>query len=131
MKILATLERVHLDTGEMESAISFYESLFGETRGLRFPYPERGLEICKVGRMLLVAGSPANLEPVRATRLTFLVDDIAAARAHLEARGASLLAEVREVPTGWNFHARHPDGLVAEYVQFHGNQARVAASQVG
>jgi len=116
MKILATLERVHLEPEEMDDAISFYEALFGEERGQRFPFPSIGLEICKVGRMLLVAGSSSDLALVRDGRLTFLVDDIEAAHVHLEEHGAMLLSPVREVPTGWNFHARHPDGLIAEYV---------------
>ncbi|MFH7095366.1 VOC family protein, partial [Klebsiella pneumoniae] len=33
--------------------------------------------------------------------------------------GATIINPVKAVPTGWNMLVRHPDGMIAEYVEHH------------
>lgn len=117
MEILATLHRVYVASEELEATIAFYQTLLGQPAGLRFKHAAAGLELALVGQMLIIAGPEAALAPFRATAATFLVDSLADCAARLDQLGARILEPPREAPTGWNLRARHPDGLVVEYVQ--------------
>ncbi len=65
------------------------------------------------------AGTEQSLAPFRATEATFLVNDITAWEKHLPSTGATIINPVKAVPTGWNMLVRHPDGMIAEYVEHH------------
>ncbi|MGQ8926987.1 VOC family protein, partial [Klebsiella pneumoniae] len=64
-------------------------------------------------------GTEQSLAPFRATEATFLVNDITAWEKHLPSTGATIINPVKAVPTGWNMLVRHPDGMIAEYVEHH------------
>jgi predicted enzyme related to lactoylglutathione lyase len=117
MKILQVLPRIYLNMEQLEETISFYEQLFDEKCRMRFKYPEVGLELAQVGSVLLLAGSEAALEPFKATKATFLVDSLIEYKEKLVKSGAAILREQKQVPTGMNMLARHPDGTLVEYVQ--------------
>lgn len=117
MRVLDVLTRVYLRPDALAPTIAFYESLFGETCRLRFSYAAVHLELAQVGRLLLIAGAAADLEPFRATCSTFLVNGLDAFRVHLEQRGVQILCLPKDVPTGRNMRVKHPDGLVVEYVE--------------
>jgi catechol 2,3-dioxygenase-like lactoylglutathione lyase family enzyme len=117
MQVYKSLTRIFIAPAEMNASIAFYEELFGEKCGMRFAYSEKGLELAMVGSFLLVSGSPDKLEPFRETKVTFLVDSVDAFMEHLEKKGAILLEYPKAVPTGKNMRVKHPDGLVAEYVE--------------
>jgi len=63
-------------------------------------------------------GLSEDLEPFRATHSTFLVDGLDAFRLHLVQFGAQIFFPSKGVPVGRNMRVRHPDGLVAEYVEY-------------
>lgn len=117
MEILGTLHRVYVAAQEMEATIGFYQSLLGRPTGLRFHHADTGLDLALVGPVLILAGTEESLAPYRATAATFLVDSLDDFARLLPELGAQVLEPPREVPTGWNLRARHPDGLVVEYVQ--------------
>ncbi|TCS60952.1 VOC family protein [Varunaivibrio sulfuroxidans] len=120
MKVRGVLTRIFLEPSRLNETVSFYEDLLGEKCALRFEYPEKGLELARIGTFLLIAGSADRVRPFENTRVTFLVDsmeDFEKFFRNHEASGASILDTPKEVPSGVNMRVKHPDGLVAEYVE--------------
>ncbi len=113
--------RLFVPADRLRETVVFYKALTGGRCTLHFPFPERGLELASVSSQavsfLVIAGDEANVGPFRETKLTMLVDDIATVAPALLALGAEILQPVTPVPTGFQTRARHPDGLVVEYVQ--------------
>lgn len=124
--IIEAYIRVFVDPAALARTVSFYERLTKGSQSLRFDYREVGLTLVAVSSgtlsVLIIAGPPAALERFAATPLTLRVDDLDEVRRLLEREGASIVEEPKAVPTGRNMRARHPDGLIVEYVH-HGNQA--------
>ena len=114
MEVRQVLSRCHVE--DLDSAITFYEELLRTPCGLRFRHA--GLELAQVGSILLLAGPEDALRPFRETQATFLVDSVMAFRERLLERGATLIRDVANVPTGMNMTVRHPDGAIVEYVEF-------------
>ena len=117
MKVLKILTRIILNPDQMESAISFYENLCGEECRLRFHYAETGLDLAQIDHFLLIAGSDEKLKPFKSTQITILVDDIEGCHAYFKQTGTDILSAPKVVPTGKNMRVKHPDGIVAEYVE--------------
>lgn len=117
MQILNILTRIFLSPDRMESAIAFYENLCGKKCNRRFTYSEAGLELAQVDRFLLIAGSDEKLEPFKSTQITLFVDDIEEYLKYLKQAGAGIMSEPKVVPTGKNMRVKHPDGIIAEYVE--------------
>ena len=117
MKILETYVRVYVD--DMDSALNFYESLWGETSTLRFKHSRAELELGVVGNMLILAGSDPDLEPFRHTQATFKVDTIHEFYDYLLKSGCKVIRGLTRVPTGTNLTVQHPDGTILEYVEHH------------
>jgi hypothetical protein len=113
--------RLFVPPDRLRDAVAYYKALTGGRRTLHFPFPERGLELASVSSpavsFLIIAGDEASLRPFRETTLTMLVEDIEAVAPALLALGAQILQPVTPVPTGFQTRARHPGGLVIEYVQ--------------
>ena len=113
--------RLFVPPDRLCETVAFYKALTGGRCTLRFPFSERGLELASVSSptvsFLIIAGDEASLAPFRETKLTMLVEDIATVAPALLALGAEILQPVTPVPTGFQARARHPDGLVVEYVQ--------------
>jgi predicted enzyme related to lactoylglutathione lyase len=117
----------------LRETVAHYKALTGGRCTLHFRFPERGLELASVSSpavsFLIIAGDESSLERFRETKLTILVDDIEAAAPALAALGAEILQPVTPVPTGFQTRARHPDGLVVEYVQHTGAADRFRATE--
>ena len=113
--------RVFVPPEQFRAAVAHFKALTGGQCSLHFPFPERGLELASVSgpaaSFLIIAGAEDRLAPFRATSVTILVDDIHAVAPTLLALGGEILQPVTPVPTGFQTRARHPGGLVAEYVQ--------------
>ena len=114
MKVIGNLTRVYLPREKMNDALAFYESVFGERR-FRIEY--EGLDIASVGPFFLCAGSKEALEPYRDMNTIVLVDSLSDFKEKLLNGGAEILSEPRQLPTGLNMIAKHPDGSVVEYVE--------------
>lgn len=119
MKVLNILVRRCVLITRFEETVSFYENLIAQKARLRFDYPEYDLKLAQVGSVLLIGGTEQSLAPFRATEATFLVNDITAWEKHLPSTGATIINPVKAVPTGWNMLVRHPDDMIAEYVEHH------------
>ncbi|EPF6062414.1 VOC family protein [Enterobacter cloacae] len=117
MKVLNILTRQYIMISRFDETVAFYEILIAQEARLRFDYPEYDLKLAQVGSVLLIGGTDKSLAPFRATQATFLVNDIAAWEKHLPSTGATIINPVKRVPTGWNMLVRHPDGMIAEYVE--------------
>jgi predicted enzyme related to lactoylglutathione lyase len=117
MDILRVVTRIYLAPEQLEMAIAFYERLSGQTCRVRFVYAEEDLELASVGSFLLIAGREAILTSFKAISMTIVVRSIMACQDLLVSEGATMIDGPKQVPTGWNMHARHPDGTLVEYVQ--------------
>ncbi len=115
------LVRAYSNPEQLDASIAFYERVLGVARGMRFTFPEADLELAAIGSILLVCGSEQALARVRATAATILVDRLDDHATLLRDAGAEILDGPTPVPTGRNLHARHPDGLLVEYVEHRPN----------
>ena len=75
------------------------------------------LELEQVGDILLLCGSEEALQPFRDTKATFLVDSITEYREFLLNNGATIIRDLKEVPSGRNMTLKHLDGTIVEYVE--------------
>lgn len=121
MHILEAQTRAFVPLDQFRSTVAHYKALVGGRCTLHFPFPARGMELAAVssaaGSFLILDGSEQGLARARQTQLTMLVEDIGAVPAAVAALGAELLQTATPVPTGFQARARHPGGLVVEYVQ--------------
>lgn len=115
MKVKEILSRFYVN--DIEQAISFYEKVLNEKCSSRFKYSQVGLEIARIGNVLIISGSNQALKPFRDTQATFLVDSINEFKDLLLNNGASIIRDLKEVPTGVNMTAKHSDGNIIEYVE--------------
>jgi len=121
MHIREVQTRVFVSPAQFHTAVAHYKALTGGHCSLHFPFSQRGLELASVtgsvASFLIIAGAEDKLVPFRATSLTILVDDIEAVAPTLLRLGGEILQPVTPVPTGYQARARHPGGLIVEYVQ--------------
>ncbi|MEU9593999.1 VOC family protein [Streptomyces sp. NPDC048219] len=111
MDILGATLRICVD--DLDKAIPFYEGLAGG-RALRF---ERGgVQVAAIGCFLLMSGPESELEVLRKVAATIAVTDVEDAHRVLTELGADVIAGPVPTPAGRNLIARHPDGVVYEYV---------------
>lgn len=118
MKILQVVTRIYVSREQLESSISFYESMFAERCGVRESFPEVGAEAAQVGSILLVAGSDQALGALKNTQANFLVDSLNEWKDYLLENGATLIDGPKQAPTGPEMRVKHPDGAVIKYVQY-------------
>ena len=115
MKIIKKLVRIYVN--DLDTAITFYSKLSNKTVDMRFKMPLNNLELASIDDLLLIGGKEEDLKPFKQTKVTFLVDSIEEFRDFLEVNGSTIIREPSQVPTGKNMTVKHPDGLVAEYVE--------------
>lgn len=75
------------------------------------------LEVINIDNLLIIAGTEKELDSVRSTMATFSVDSLQEYREFLLNSGATIIKDIKKVPTGWNMIVKHKDGIVVEYVQ--------------
>jgi predicted enzyme related to lactoylglutathione lyase len=115
VKILRTLIRVY--TNDLENTIKYYEDLYNEICNLRFDYEKMNLKLAQVGNVLILSGSDQALEKFKDTRATFIVDSIEEYKKILLIKGAKIIRDIMNVPTGKNMTVKHNDGTIIEYVE--------------
>lgn len=119
MKILNVLMRIFINQEDLEPTIAFYEKIFCAKCSLRFKYPEVALELAQIESILLIAGTEDATRPFKATKATFLVDNLNEFREKLISYNATILEQPKNVPTGMKMRVQHPDGTIVEYVEHH------------
>lgn len=115
MKVHKILSRFYVH--KMNEAVEFYEKVLNDKCSSRFKYTEMNLELAQVGNILLLCGSDKALQPFKDTRATFLVDSIIEYKDYLLNNGATIIRDLKEVPTGRNMTIKHLDGTIVEYVE--------------
>ncbi len=115
MKVIQILSRIYVN--EIDTAIHFYEKLLLEKCSSRFEYPQVKLEIAQTSNILLIGGSDEALKPFIDTTATFLVDSVEEFKEFLLKNDATIIRDIRQVPTGLNVTLRHKDGTIIEYVE--------------
>ena len=75
------------------------------------------LELAQVGNILILCGTDEALKPFMETKATFLVDSIMEYKDFLLKNGATIIRDLKEVPTGINMTVKHLDGTIVEYVE--------------
>lgn len=115
MQINKILTRVYVNNAE--KAVEFYEKLFQKKINSRFKMKNPDLEVINIENLLIIAGTEEELVPVRNTMATFSVDSLQEYREVLLNSGATIIKDIKKVPTGWNMTIKHEDGIIVEYVQ--------------
>ena len=115
MQINKILTRVYVN--DAEKAIEFYEELFQKKISSRFKMKDPDLEVINIDNLLIIAGTEEELSSVRNTMATFSVDSLEDYKEVLLNSGATIIKDIKKVPTGWNMTVKHKDGIVVEYVQ--------------
>ncbi|MCB2358271.1 VOC family protein [Clostridium estertheticum] len=116
MKIKQILNRFYVH--DIEQSIKFYEKILNEKCNLRFKYSQANLELAQVGNILIISASDEALKRFRDTKATFLVDSIIEFKDFLLNNGATIIRDLKAVPTGMNMTVKHLDGSIVEYVEY-------------
>lgn len=115
MKVKQVLNRFYVH--DIDRSIEFYEKALNEKCKLRFKYSQINLELAQVGNILIISGSDEALKPIKDTQATFLVDSIIEFKDFLLSNGATIIRDLKEVPTGVNMTVQHLDDTIVEYVE--------------
>lgn len=115
MKIKQILNRFYVH--DIEQSINFYKKILNEKCNMRFKYSQASLELAQVGNILIISGSDDALKPFKDTKATFLVDSITEFKDFLLNNGATIIRDLKVVPTGMNMTVKHLDGAIVEYVE--------------
>ncbi|MFE6634464.1 VOC family protein [Streptomyces tendae] len=111
MDILGATLRIYVD--DLDKAIPFYEGLAG---GEALRFERGGVQVAAIGCFLLMSGPESQLEVLRKVSATVAVSDVVETHRVLSALGADIIAGPVATPGGRNLIARHPDGVIYEYV---------------
>ncbi|HBE77590.1 MAG TPA: glyoxalase [Firmicutes bacterium] len=115
MRIKQVLNRFYVHN--IDQSVGFYEKILNEKCNLRFKYPQANLEIAQVGNILIISGADENLQSLKDTQATFIVDFAAEFKDFLLNNGATVIKDLKKVPTGMNMTVKHLDGTIVEYVE--------------
>jgi hypothetical protein len=117
--------RVFCDPGTLPGTVRFYEALTSVSLDMHMDIPESGLHAVAVGPFLILEMDQGKLDrasPAAATHVTILNANLDDAVARQVAAGAEIVQQRWEAPPGPGVRLRHPDGLLAEYLE-HGPSA--------
>lgn len=117
MQILEKCFRVYATADMLEPTIAFYEGVQGVACARRVTITETNVVAARVGDVLILAGDGDAMVAARHVHGIFYVDDLDAFADLVKHQGAEMLHAPRDVTSGRNFTARHPDGLVIEYFE--------------
>lgn len=112
--------RVFCDLGTLRATVRFYESLSRQVLDMDMDIPEAGLHVVAVGPFLILEMDTSKLEraaQAAETRVTVLNAHLDEAVARQVAAGAQIVQDRWESSPGPGVRLRHPDGLLAEYLE--------------
>ncbi|WP_371500852.1 hypothetical protein OG871_29230 [Kitasatospora sp. NBC_00374] len=117
MPINTALVPVFTEEDRHSDTVVLYQHVTGTAAGPTLRMPATGLSATVVGPVLVLSGAEEALAPTRAVGVVFTVDSLAGTTELLLAQGAELVRDLPAMPHGRARHLRHPDGLVAEYLE--------------
>ena len=103
-------------TTDLESTVATLKVVHGTEPHLRLNYAP--LTLVGIGDVLVIGGLDEALEPIRGSFGPWIVEDINDAKDKLLTNGASVVRDIRDIPTGRMMYMKHADGSVVEYVQW-------------
>jgi predicted enzyme related to lactoylglutathione lyase len=109
--------RVFCKPAELVDTVRFYETLTGAKLDMDMDIPESELHVVAVGPFLILALDPEQHDQASQTTVTVLNADLDEAVKRQVAAGAEIVQERWEGPVGAGTRLRHPDGVVAEYLE--------------
>jgi hypothetical protein len=109
--------RVFCQPGQLIETVRFYEQLTQKRLDMDMDIPEAGLHVVAVGPFLILELDPERHRLASQTTVTVLNADLDRAVARQVAAGAEIVQERWEAPVGAGTRLRHPDGLIAEYLE--------------
>jgi predicted enzyme related to lactoylglutathione lyase len=112
--------RVFCDMGALAATVGFYEALMSVNMDMDMDIPEAGLHVVAVGPFLILEMDKEKLDragQAAQTRVTVLNASLDEAVARAVAAGAEVVQQRWEAPPGPGMRLRHPDGLLAEYLE--------------
>ena len=102
---------------DLDAAIEFYTTLLGQSVQRRFAVAAKGIEVARIGDVLLIGGPDGALAPLRAISATLRVDVLDDYVTFLREQGAFFVQEPMTTPVGRNMIVRGRDGVTLEYVE--------------
>lgn len=114
MKIMHVLSRIFVK--DLNTSIPVYELLLNESCKMRFKILQAKVELAQIGNILLYAGEGIDNE--RLIDISFVADNLEDWRTYWLEHGGSIVRDLWPVAGGRNMVLRHPDGTVAEYLEF-------------
>lgn len=78
----------------------------------------QGCDLIGIGSLLIVAGTPDHLAPMRDLNGPVIVRDLSTIVKLVEQTGGLVVVPNTEIPGGQLMVARHADGLLFEYIQW-------------
>lgn len=114
MKILQVLSRIFAE--DLNMTISVYECILNESCKMRFQIPPAKVELAQIGNILFYAGEGIDHE--RRIDISFVADNLDEWRTYWLEHGGSIVRDLWPVAGGRNMVLRHPDGTIAEYLEF-------------
>lgn len=112
--ILKTYTRMF--TTDLESTVATLEAVHSCPPHLRLNYPP--LTLVGIGDVLVIGGTDEALEPIRGSFGPWIVENIEVAKDKLLSNGASVMRDIKDIPTGQMMYMKHADGSVVEYVEW-------------
>jgi hypothetical protein len=112
--ILKTYTRMF--TTDLESTVATLKAVHGTAPHLTFNYDP--LTLVGIGDVLVIGGTDEVLAPILGTYGPWIVEDINDAKSKLLANGASVMRDIKDIPTGRMMYMKHADGSMVEYVQW-------------
>jgi predicted enzyme related to lactoylglutathione lyase len=112
--------RVFCEMGTLAATVRFYEALTSARLDMDMDIPESGLHVVAVGPFLILEMDTQKLDragQAAQTHVTVLNADLDTSVAREVAAGAQIVQERWEAPPGPGVRLRHPDGLLAEYLE--------------
>jgi predicted enzyme related to lactoylglutathione lyase len=112
--------RVFCDPGTLPVTVRFYEALTSVSLDMDMDIPEAGLHVVAVGPFLILEMDKGKLDragQAAETHVTVLNANLDDAVARQVTAGAQIVQQRWEAPPGPGVRLRHPDGLIAEYLE--------------
>jgi predicted enzyme related to lactoylglutathione lyase len=112
--------RVFCEMGTLAATVRFYEALTSARLDMDMDIPESGLHVVAVGPFLILEMDTQKLDRAglaAQTHVTILNADLDTSVARQVAAGAQIVQPRWEAPPGPGVRLRHPDGLLAEYLE--------------
>jgi hypothetical protein len=112
--------RVFCDPGTLLETVHFYETLTQKVLDMDMDIPEAGLHVVAVGPFLILEIDKTKLDrssQALETRTTVLNAHLDEAVDRQVTAGAQIVQTRWDSPPGPGVRLRHPDGLLAEYLE--------------